>query len=174
MTKRTPRDDHFDGEFALLRTPCVYCGDPGNTRDHLYPRTWTGDGYTRTKTETVPACHQCNSIIGDRCGPNVDERRDFAQASIRARYGKYLQAVNWELEDLAEMGVSLRSHICAGLIRKRWIESRLAWPGMADWMLDPDAVAQMILWSKMQMASDEDALALSHARRYINEHVEAS
>jgi hypothetical protein len=143
----------------------VYCGDPADTVDHLLPRSWTGDGYARSVVETVPSCKQCNSILGDRCGPDIDERRAYVQERLAAKYANEIKTIDWTMDDLAELGPSLRTHICAGLIRKRWVQARLAWPRPADWMLDSQQTTALAMWARMQITSDEDARALARFRR---------
>lgn len=106
---------------------CVYCGMPANSRDHLLPRTWTGNA-VRHHVITVPACLECNSVINDRYAPAVNERRKLAHKSIRRRYSKVLQIPEWTAPEIAKLGKTLRSTIERGMHEKRVAEARLKWP----------------------------------------------
>lgn len=108
---------------------CVYCGLLASTKDHLLPRTWTGET-ARRNVIVVPACHECNSVIGDRYAPAVDERRKIAQAKIRSRMrNKRLLAMpEWKPEEIRAMGRTMRSVIERGIHDRRVLVARLAWP----------------------------------------------
>jgi hypothetical protein len=46
---------------------CVYCGDPAVAMDHLVPVAWQRNGRNgadRAGADLVPACLQCNSLLG--------------------------------------------------------------------------------------------------------------
>lgn len=106
---------------------CVYCGLPGDTRDHILPRTWTGDS-DRTRVVTVPACRECNSAIGDTFAPTVAERREIAHRYIRKRYARYLRYVVRGKSDLAQMGHLMRVATIAAREKHEVTIGRLAWP----------------------------------------------
>jgi hypothetical protein len=114
---------------------CVYCGVIAGTKDHLLPRTWTGDGQVRSNVVTVPACGDCNSSINDRYAPSVTERRELAHRTIRRKKKKVLAMPDWQKEDLAEMGRSMRDYIRKGLHEKALTKARLAWPEDEDYDL---------------------------------------
>jgi hypothetical protein len=106
---------------------CIYCGMPGRTRDHLLPVTSTGRA-ARRFVATVPACGQCNSIIGDRGSANITVRRRLAHDGIRRRHAANLATRDWSPEELAEFGPGLLPHILEAMDRKLETLSRLAWP----------------------------------------------
>lgn len=112
---------------------CVYCGMPGYTRDHLLPVTLTGEA-VRKFVATVPACHECNSGINDRCGYRISERREEAHRLIRKRHRKVLEAGRrWTKADLAELGPNLRSMVERSLQQREVVMERLAWPHDPDY-----------------------------------------
>lgn len=71
------------------RGVCVYCGLPAGTRDHIQPRSWTGEAQRRV-TVVVPACGECNSIIGDAAVLDIRSRRDYCHERLRKRLRRYL------------------------------------------------------------------------------------
>lgn len=130
-TPRCLNPDHLDWQspshIGYPQGVCVYCGMSANTKDHLLPRTWTGDA-ARHHVITVPACLECNVLIADRYIPAVNERRRIAQDQLRKRNKRLLQMPDWTSEDIDQFGKTLRSTIERGLHDKKLIEARLAWP----------------------------------------------
>ena len=106
---------------------CVYCGALGDTRDHLMPRTFTGDS-ERSKVLTVPSCGECNSAISDALAPSITERRAIAHKHIKRKYAKTLRCLNFSEDDLSEFGDMLRAEILRTLDLKELVLSRLSWP----------------------------------------------
>lgn len=111
---------------------CVYCGQSADTKDHLLPRTWTGEA-VRKNVLTVPACQECNSTIGDRYAPSITERRKIAQLAIAKKSKKLLQMPEWTKDELAELGKNLRSTIERGLHDRNVARARLSWPDVPDY-----------------------------------------
>lgn len=106
---------------------CVYCGFPAGTKDHLVPRTWTGDT-RRSAVAVVPACGECNSRIGTDGSASITERRAIAHAGIRKAKRAVLSAPEWSAEELAELGPSLRQHVEAKQATRRATLARFMWP----------------------------------------------
>lgn len=106
---------------------CVYCGLSADTKDHLLPRTWTGDA-ARKNVIVVPSCRQCNAAISDRYVMAVNERRKIAHNHIRKRASRLLKMPKWTPDEIAELGPTLRSSVERGVHDRRVAEARLAWP----------------------------------------------
>lgn len=113
---------------------CIYCGMSADTKDHLLPRTWTGEA-VRKHVLTVPACKQCNSAIGDRYLPSITARRKEAQTYIARQSANLLGMPEWTPEDLAEIGKTLRSTIERGIFDRQLARARLSWPEDRDYDL---------------------------------------
>ena len=83
---------------VLLRDPCVWCGGPGGTRDHIYPVALGGSKYD---SNVAGACHHCNSVRGCKrvlhklAGvPDPDAQRVLAiHESAKAFIGREIRAV---------------------------------------------------------------------------------
>ncbi len=45
------------------REPCVYCGRPSSTKDHVIPRKLVGGKLGQSNV--VPACRSCNALKAD-------------------------------------------------------------------------------------------------------------
>jgi hypothetical protein len=111
---------------------CVYCGLEATTRDHLLPRTWTGDAIRR-HVLTVPACQQCNSIIGDRFVLSITDRRKYAQERIADKNRNLLNMPAWTPDEIAKLGKSLRSVVERGVFDRALLRDRLSWPKDPDY-----------------------------------------
>ena len=106
---------------------CVYCGQPGSTRDHILPRAWTGEA-SRQFTVTVPSCGECNSLIGESVADTIAERREIAQGRIRKKYHRILSHYEYTPAEIDEFGPGLRESVIRGLADKAHISARLEWP----------------------------------------------
>jgi hypothetical protein len=113
---------------------CVYCGVLADTKDHLLPRTWTGEA-ARRYVLVVPCCRGCNSLLSDRYVPSITERRKLVHESIKSRKRRVLAMPDWTQEQLSELGRTLRSVVDRGMHEKRLVEARLAWPEDPDYDL---------------------------------------
>lgn len=120
-------DVHAPMHLEYPRGVCVYCGDPGWTRDHILPRPWTGDTIRRSVI-TIPACQQCNSMIGAALTWSISERRALAHSRIERKYRKILRLEDRTRAEKDEFGPAIRSSIDRGELLKRHVFSRLSWP----------------------------------------------
>lgn len=122
---------HYDDEFGALGMDsggfCRYCGDPADTVDHLLPRAWTGEAQ-RSLVDTVPACRECNSALGDSFLRSIIERREHVREHLRRKYRRILDLPVWTEPELAELDHSLRTRVEDSLARREWIMDRLRWP----------------------------------------------
>lgn len=63
------------------RDPCVYCGQPATTRDHVIPANlYVPEDAERLQLQTVAACSDCNGTKAKYDGP----LRDFLVADVDA------------------------------------------------------------------------------------------
>jgi 5-methylcytosine-specific restriction endonuclease McrA len=141
---------HSPQRIAYPPGVCVYCGFPAGTRDHLLPRTVTGDA-RRIFVAVVPACGECNSRISDRVDPSVTGRRRLAHDSLRRSKRKLLEGIEWTDDELDDFGPTLRASLVQKRHLKQQVIARLAWPE------DPDY--DLRAWQKSGIA-DPGALGL--------------
>ena len=106
---------------------CIYCGRPGWTKDHLFPRRWTGDAL-RKFTAVVPACGTCNSLLGDTLTWSITERRMICHARLRKHYRKTLRTKDFSAGELREFQGTLRAYIKSEMVKKREVLAMLEWP----------------------------------------------
>jgi len=82
---------------------CVYCGDFSTSLDHCPPLSRFYD-YKAFNLETemflkVPACTECNSLLGSKLTETFEERLEMAKDLINKKYSKLFKGKLWtELE----------------------------------------------------------------------------
>ena len=145
---------------------CVYCGELGDTVDHLLPRNYTGDS-DRKRVPVVPACQECNSTLGSNFIPDVQDRRDFVHRKYKAKYSKYLKIVWYAESDLDQFGPTLRAMLARGIEEHQRVMSRLSWPESPTY----DADAWAGAW---ESPIYEDDLGLKVALRGLQGRIEVS
>lgn len=121
-----------------LEFVCVYCGVFADSEDHVVPRHLLERAgelsvdlskVMRMQRWVVPACRECNTMIGGRLYPTLAERRAAAHAGIRRKYASYLRVPDWSDEELDEMGPTAQREIVAAMAVRDWVRKRLAWRG---------------------------------------------
>lgn len=116
--------------IALAEYVCIYCGENGDTVDHIPPRTaraklvalGLADQYP---FEEVRSCLECNSALGKRALWTVRERKRFIKKWLAKRYGKFLKLPEWTSEDILGLGSMLQREVINGLAIKHSVEKRL-------------------------------------------------
>lgn len=97
---------------ARAKHICVYCGQFGGiARDHVIPTCYLREKRKYEGDWLVPACAECNTILGSELIFNVPDRAAWILATMRKRYKKILLSVHWDDEELEEIGYSLRCYI---------------------------------------------------------------
>lgn len=127
------------GRIRLVElTVCVYCGVASDSIDHVVPQHLLArageleldlSGIMRMAQWTVPSCRECNAILGGRLYATLAERRKAAHDGLRRKYATYLRTPDWDEDELAEMGESMRQFIRAGMGIRNWVRARLRWTG---------------------------------------------
>jgi hypothetical protein len=111
--------------------PCVYCGVAANTVDHVPPRsartTIVSLGLVlKYPFVEVPACNECNVLLGARSLWTVTERRAYIKKALRSRYSDVLRIPDWTDSELAQVSASMRSFILNGLFVRDFVRARVA------------------------------------------------
>lgn len=101
---------------------CMYCGEPANEREHVYPRTLFGED-----TPKVWSCGECNRIAGAKLFDTIEEKRDYIHKQLVRRYSGLLSSPEWDIEELKELKGSIKKDVLAFRRAQIWIKSRLAW-----------------------------------------------
>ena len=114
-------------KIAYAPGQCVYCGVPSGTQDHLTPRTISGET-RRHWVATVPACGECNSLIGTAHMLGVHERRAIAHERLAKKKRATLATPDRSPREMREFGPTMRKFIESKAAEKQLILARLNWP----------------------------------------------
>jgi len=107
---------------------CTYCGDFAFHRDHVPPKCWRRAlivQRARYEFKTVPACADCNQILGGHPLFTVAERRAFIRSYLWGRHKKLIESPTWSEREMAELGWGLRTFVKGKDERKRHVLKRL-------------------------------------------------
>ena len=122
-----------DGQAGYV-SPCVYCGMPADSVDHVPPRYIRAQlAQVELKPVTVvevPACRECNCALGARPLLTVGHRRAWIKDWLKRRYRTYLNIPNWTEEELAEFGEGLRGKVRRGMAIRDTVRERIQWPNV--------------------------------------------
>ena len=116
---------------------CYYCGDVATVTEHVIPRSILRQyahlsldelrQVTVGRKLVVPACKECNYLLGDSMQETINERKNLVKKKLAKRYKKLLRMPNWTREELEEMGPGLAKYIQHCVEEKRWIRARIAY-----------------------------------------------
>lgn len=117
--------------------PCYYCGKPADSIDHVVPKSllasfrgnpeMLGVLTARRKLLEVPACRECNSLLGASYQPNAEQRKQALKTKLRRKYKKELATPEWANTELEELGHGLQQYIKASIAVKDYVKERLEW-----------------------------------------------
>jgi len=123
---------HADG-FSFVTCPCFYCGDIATSEDHAYPLVALRQIYGLTDLPStcllviVPACHECNAILGDRVFASIYARKRYIKTRLRKRYKRLLAIPAWHPQELQALNPAFRAYVQLGLDQQERLHKRLEW-----------------------------------------------
>lgn len=113
--------------------PCTYCGLTADSVDHIPPRHMRRQlvelELAHVYEKEVPACRDCNSVLGSRPILTITGRRRYIKDQLRRRYRRYLSLPDRTDEEMQEFGYGLRGLILRSLAIRDLTISRLSWRG---------------------------------------------
>jgi hypothetical protein len=118
---------------------CTYCGMLADTYDHVIPLSWQYTSRRQGKKDDkrkncVPACHQCNSFLGNTHNHTIHERANFVADRIAVKYSKILSSPMWGEEEIDNLEDSLKTHVKHFQQKRRVILDRLRWAKTISYM----------------------------------------
>lgn len=120
--------------MSYRATPCTYCGMSAQAQDHVISRRMR-EVFKNAELaaivhppDTVPCCHECNSIAGAKLFLSISQKRRYIKEQLRRRYRKVLDIPTWTQAELDELGYGLRRHVEASIELRDLVKMRLQWP----------------------------------------------
>ncbi len=105
---------------------CTYCGAYAEARDHVIPNSWIRDGRKYTGDWTVPACEECNGMLGCELIVSVPGRADFLYSKYRKKYKKLMLSPVWTAAEMNALGPNLQSFVRQSMQAQAELDRRLA------------------------------------------------
>ena len=116
--------------IALAEWICIYCGQIGDSIDHVPPSSTRpalinmGLQYEYPFLE-VRSCRECNSALSDQAFWTIPERKKYIKKWLLRRYMRVLSMPDWTPEEILDLGPGLSIHVSSGIYKKRVIERRI-------------------------------------------------
>ena len=105
---------------------CTYCGSISSIhRDHVVPVSSTGLPRNYSLGEIVPACAECNALLGDKMFTSVRSRAEYLLGVYPKRYRKILNTPDWTEEELEDLSYALRHTVEQGIQDREYINQRI-------------------------------------------------
>lgn len=117
-------------KFYCRDTKCYYCGDPASTIDHCpalsVAYAYGADYFTgrNIKFWKVPACRQCNAILGNKPLNHLHQRVRHIYDRLQSKYEKYMKMTEWHPEEIAELNGWLREYVQTQSDFQQYMERR--------------------------------------------------
>lgn len=108
---------------------CFYCGLLADTVDHIPPKS--AEVLPNRLRELIPACRECNSLLGARMPWDKNGRRRLIKRLLRKRYKCFLKPHKWAATDIEDLGPILKSTIESHASSHEILVSRLSYRAKA-------------------------------------------
>lgn len=106
------------GEREPLFWRCVYCGLPAETKDHVPPISRVSDyesfNLALEVYIKVPCCVECNVMLGSELQESFFQRAEVIKDKLSRKYRRHINTVEWDEEELEELGPTLLSKVVEG------------------------------------------------------------
>lgn len=106
---------------------CSYCGEYADTYDHVVPVSFKHVNRKMEvgNREAIPCCRECNTKLGNVFYHTVSSRASYLIKKYNRTYSKVLKTPDWDVDELEEMGESLRKSIIARLDMRDILKERI-------------------------------------------------
>jgi hypothetical protein len=138
---------HYEERYHLVtgeREPmfwrCVYCGLPAESKDHVPPITRVSDyeslGLAIELYIKVPCCLECNNLLGAELQDSFFQRAEVLKDKLARKYRRHLNNVDWDDEELEELGPTLKSKVLEGKVKSQRVLARIEYYAGVDLVMD--------------------------------------
>lgn len=98
--------------LGSLADPCVYCGAPASTFDHVPPLHYVArNPDCDERLLKHPSCAECNSALNGAILLTLKERREYIRQYLRRKYSSYLKMPLWDEDELEELSDTFAEEI---------------------------------------------------------------
>lgn len=117
---------------------CVYCGELADTIDHLLCVSYVANllsinvhavDRVRSSCIKVPACVECNSLLGDFIAYTLEDKRAELKKRLRVKYKRLLNGKPWTQDEIDDGHKGrLRQYLQGNKNKRGRVELRLQFP----------------------------------------------
>lgn len=109
-----------------FRNICFYCGERGNHKHHVNPSAYSGKYYFQN-VEYVYCCQECNNALSDLYFSTIMDSIDHIVSCYIARYELDKPKVQWDEDEIENLGFGLRGRIRKMLAIRHKAEERVVY-----------------------------------------------
>ena len=119
--------DKCKTRFGKEHTSCFYCGELGETRDHVIPHSLTENAGSKRQwsVDWVYCCSECNTLLGNYLGGSFYDRVLHLHDKFKRRKKLNKAHVEWDEDDLEDMSSDMRNWIIKEQDKRKIDERRL-------------------------------------------------
>lgn len=139
--------------FCFTGRVCVYCGDVGETHDHIIAvaeqhsvRRRHIKRLNETSGPWAWSCSDCNNHLSSRFFTTFQERHEFANIRLCTK----AKPIEWHEWELSDMDYCLRDHIVNSTAKRKWMQFRADWQDSRDFYLN----LEPLLWHYLNLQPD--------------------
>lgn len=112
------------GEFSWL---CPTCGLPADTIEHYPPLSRVSDYESCSGSVYIvyPCCFPCNLLGGTELDDTFIDRFERVKDKLKIKWKRHLAPVEWDDEELDELGPVLRSKVEGDMAKHQEYSSRI-------------------------------------------------
>lgn len=115
---------------GTLADPCVYCGAPASTFDHVPPLHYVArNPDIEDKLLKHPSCAECNAVLTGSVILTLRERREYIRQHLRRKYSSYLKMPKWDEDELAELSEKMAEEIRRSASFSEYVKKRVSYRG---------------------------------------------
>lgn len=130
-SRRMVYDCWYDNIGRAGDDPCVYCGAPSTSYDHVPPlvaiERMSEQQISHAKLRKFPACAECNAMLSGHNICDLNDRTKHVRVKLRVRYRRLLNMPAWDAEELSELSPDLAEDVRRHARHAQWIKQRLTW-----------------------------------------------
>lgn len=114
--------------FARENKSCFYCGEIGDSRDHVVPHSLTANRGSKRQwsADWVYCCSECNGMLGNYLGGSFHDRIMYLHDKFKRKKKLNKSFVEWDDEDLEDVSKEMRNWILGQQNQRKLHERRLS------------------------------------------------
>lgn len=126
-SRRVFCSDKCKTRFSKENTSCFYCGELGESRDHVVPHSLTvNNGRKRQwRSDWVYCCLECNTMLNNYLGNSFYDRVMYLHDIFKRKKKLNKSYVEWDEDDFEDMTSEMRNWILNKQNKRKIDERRL-------------------------------------------------